>query len=123
MAKDKVAAADEQTAAAAPVEQTAKATVAPGRSVDMVVGNRIVGYDRLLGTPVRGPTFRKFGPGQEVTLPISEVAFLRERGFLLGAGGTRAAPVALAPDAPQQPPAVTERPAPEHWPSRQSIEH
>jgi hypothetical protein len=44
---------------------------------------KVIGSNPETGQPIYGPVMRTFGPGQEVTIPVAEIASLRERGFLL----------------------------------------
>jgi hypothetical protein len=64
-------------------EATETATVARGRSLDIVVDGkrRVVGY--LEGKPVHGPVFRRAGPGEEVELQRDEIVRLKRLGFLV----------------------------------------
>lgn len=67
-----------------PSERTAKGIVARGRSVDVPdpsAQRMVTGYNTE-GKAVTRAAFRSYGPGQEVTLPESEILSLRERGFL-----------------------------------------
>lgn len=95
------AAPDAPARAAPPAEQvdepTANAIVARGRSVHAPTGRKLsVGSVPLPQTsPIGPPTFtgvtssecRSYGPGESVTLPLSEIARLRASGFLLSESG------------------------------------
>jgi hypothetical protein len=60
-----------------------KAIVARGRTVCVPTGNRVqVGLTQD-GQQVLSSETRDFGPGEEVTLPIDEIARLRETGHLV----------------------------------------
>lgn len=103
-------------------EPTAVGIVAPGRTVDVPTGvRRVVGYDRVTGAAVYGPVLQKFWPGQEVTLTVSEITRLRSLGFLVHPDGSRSIGPHIV-GAPQQP-AATDRGVPDHWPSRQVVDH
>jgi len=77
--------------------ETGRATVERGRTIECAVEidkslsieeqvnrgqKRFVGYDKE-GRSIYGPVYTYFGPGQEVVLPISEIARLKELGFLV----------------------------------------
>lgn len=62
-----------------------KAIVARGRSVEVSVGRKIVGQagDGKDREAVYGPVTKVFTAGQEVELPVDEVARLRKIGYLV----------------------------------------
>lgn len=66
-------------------EKLARGTVARGRTVAVPhpTKKKVVGSNPETGKPIYGPVMTDHGPGQEVTLPESEIASLRERGFLV----------------------------------------
>lgn len=86
----------------APPVKMGRATVAPGRSVDLPVrGERqLVGYQRESLREVFGPLLRQYGPGAEIELPLDEIARLRRLGFLLQAGEQM--PVTPPPGSPRR---------------------
>jgi hypothetical protein len=62
---------------------TATAIVARGRTVHAPTGQkRVIGYDAVLRTEIYCPFLEMYGPGSEVTLPVTEIARLRALGFL-----------------------------------------
>jgi hypothetical protein len=66
-------------------ERIARGVVARGRSIDIPDLNspkQIVGYTPD-GKPMTKLATRCYGPGQEIELPVTEIASLRKRGFLL----------------------------------------
>jgi hypothetical protein len=69
---------------AEPQEKMATGIVAAGHSVHQNIGERIqCGYDAVLARPVFRQAFVVVGPGEEVTLPVSEIRRLMEVGILL----------------------------------------
>jgi hypothetical protein len=68
-----------------PDEPRDLATVRTGRSVDVPdpIEKRAVGYDRDTGKPIYAAVQHRYGPGQQVELPVSEIRRLRGLGFLV----------------------------------------
>ena len=68
-----------------PDEPRELATVRPGRSVDVPdsIEKRAVGYDRDTGKSIYAAVQHRYGPGQQVELPVSEIRRLRGLGFLV----------------------------------------
>jgi hypothetical protein len=60
------------------------ATVARGHTVDAPTGERRpTGYDSDKHEMVSGPVYKSFGPGETVTLPLSEIQRLIALGLLV----------------------------------------
>ena len=72
-----------------PDEPRELATVRMGRSVDVPdpVEKRAVGYDRDSGAMIFAAVQHRYGPGQQVELPVSEIRRLRGLGFLVDPSG------------------------------------
>jgi hypothetical protein len=65
------------------VEKTATGIVASGHSIHINVGKVQRGYDAMLGKPVFRQEFCTIGPGEEITLPKSQIERLMAAGFLV----------------------------------------
>ena len=70
-----------------PNEPTGIGVVARGRTVEAPIPGkkRRVGFERETGEEIFGPVLKRFGPGEAVRLPASEVRRLKELGFLVDA--------------------------------------
>ena len=67
-----------------PDEPREFAIVARGRSIDAPTEQRrAVGYDPVKGEQLYAAVQRRYGPGERIELPISEIRRLRELGFLV----------------------------------------
>lgn len=66
-------------------EQLARGVVARGHTVRVPhpTETTIVGINQETGKPIRAPKVTDYGPGQEVTLPRSELKRLRELGHIV----------------------------------------
>lgn len=82
MSKDKHEA--EAAEPKSPAVQMGRGVVERGKTVCVPQGSKTVGHMRESGREIKGPArYIEFGPGQEVELPVEEIKFLRERGFLI----------------------------------------
>lgn len=75
-----------------PMPQKMRGTVERGRTVVVPhpTKTRVVSYTPE-GKPVSQPVYLTYGPGMEVELPAEEIAFFRERGYIVDP--TKKAPV------------------------------
>lgn len=66
-------------------EKLARGIVARGRSVQVPDNNQqvIKGTNPETGKLIYGPKIREYGPGEEVTLPESELKYFRELGYIV----------------------------------------
>jgi hypothetical protein len=65
-------------------EKTARGIVARGRTVDIPTGKRtVVSHHPTTGEPVYRAVTRTAVPGEEIELPVSEIEYLRNGGFLV----------------------------------------
>ena len=66
----------------APVKMV-RGIVERGRTVCVPRGKKVIGHLPETNTPVFGPTMVHYTDGHEVSLPEEEMAWLRERGFIV----------------------------------------
>ena len=69
-----------------PAPKLAKGIVAKGRTVEVPSDQRRIAGYTADGKPVHRTMQRLAGPGEEVELPTSEIAYLRASGFLVDPG-------------------------------------
>lgn len=77
-------------------ERLARGVVARGHTVAQPhpTEKRILGANPETGLPIYGSKMLEFGPGQEVTMPESELVSLRALGYFIDPNKSAAEPIA-----------------------------